>query len=127
MVVSLRRLFRWLHGQKTILYKFLRIANHYFRILKFIISIHILSMMLDDTRGGLDASSLHRAVSMDIYLSKTVGLLSCHRNTLITSYKQDKRKAEKLYSQLSFYHLLFFFISLCFNVTLLHKQIKQIF
>ena len=38
-------------------------------------------MMLDDTRGGLDASSLHRVVLMDMCLSKTVGLLSCHRNT----------------------------------------------
>ena len=40
--------------------------------------------MLDDTRGGLDASSLHRAVSMDKSLSKNFYLLSCHRDILNT-------------------------------------------
>ena len=38
-------------------------------------------MMLDDTRCGLDASSLHRTTSMDISLSKKFRLLSCHRDT----------------------------------------------
>ena len=38
-------------------------------------------MMLDDTRCGLDASSLHRAASIDISLSKNFRLLSCHRDT----------------------------------------------
>ena len=37
-------------------------------------------MMLDDTRGGLDASSLHRDTSMDISLYKEFRLLSCHRD-----------------------------------------------
>ena len=39
-------------------------------------------MMLDDTRCGLDVSSLHRTTSMDNYIAKTVELLSCHRDTL---------------------------------------------
>ena len=41
-------------------------------------------MMLDDTRCGLDASSLHRATSMDISLYKKFCLLSCHRDTSST-------------------------------------------
>ena len=36
--------------------------------------------MLDDTRGGLDASSLHRANSMINYKAKKFGLLSCYRD-----------------------------------------------
>ena len=44
-------------------------------------------MMLDDTRCGLDVSSLHRTTSMDISLYKKFHLLSCHRDTL---------KAEKI-------------------------------
>ena len=63
--------------------------------LKSIVSRYILSMMLDDTRGGLDASSLHRAVSMDIYISNTVGLLSCHRNTSKTTKTQTKNKLRR--------------------------------
>ena len=44
--------------------------------------------MLDDTRGGLDTSSLHRATSMYNYIAKTVELLSCHRDTSnIARYK----------------------------------------
>ena len=43
--------------------------------------------MLDDTRCGLDASSLHRATSMDISLSKKLRLLSCHRDTSIFKIK----------------------------------------
>ena len=38
-------------------------------------------MMLDDTRYGLDASSLPRATSMDNYSVEKFGLLSCHRDT----------------------------------------------
>ena len=38
-------------------------------------------MMPDDTRCGLDVSSLHRDTSMDISLSKNFRLLSCHRDT----------------------------------------------
>ena len=49
-------------------------------------------MMLDDTRGGLDASSLHRDTSMDISLYKKFRLLSCHRDAF--SYTRNKRKAE---------------------------------
>ena len=39
---------------------------------KFRSFLHLLSMMLDDTRGGLDASSLHRTTSMDISLAKHI-------------------------------------------------------
>ena len=46
--------------------------------------------MLDDTRCGLDASSLHRTTSMDISLYKKFRLLSCHRDTL--SYAKNKAK-----------------------------------
>ena len=52
-------------------------------------------MMLDDTRCGLDASSLHRATSMDNYKVEKFGLLSCHRDT--SSITRDKAK-EKLRS-----------------------------
>ena len=45
-------------------------------------------MMLDDTRCGLDASSLHRATSMDISLSKRFCLLSCHRDTSNLSFNK---------------------------------------
>ena len=38
--------------------------------------------MLDDQRGGLDVSSLHRATSMYNYKIEKFGLLSCHRDTL---------------------------------------------
>ena len=52
------------------------------------IFLHLLSMMLDDTRCGLDASSLHRITSMDNYIANKFGLLSCHRDTLgIVRYK----------------------------------------
>ena len=49
-------------------------------------------MMLDDTRCGLDASSLHRATSMDISLSKIFRLLSCHRDTSDITRHETKRK-----------------------------------
>ena len=39
-------------------------------------------IMLDNLRGGLDASSLHRATSMYNYKVEKFGLLSCHRDTL---------------------------------------------
>ena len=50
--------------------------------------------MLDDTRCGLDASSLHRATSMYISLYKKFELLSCHRDTLyiIRNKKMAKSK-----------------------------------
>ena len=44
-------------------------------------SKHSICMILDDTRGGLDVSSLHRVTSMDISLYKKFNLLSCHRDT----------------------------------------------
>ena len=50
--------------------------------LKIIYFIRSLVTMLDDTRGGLDTSSLHRATSMINYKAKKFGLLSCHRDTL---------------------------------------------
>ena len=48
--------------------------------------------MLDDTRCGLDASSLHRATSMVNYKAKKFYLLSCHRDTSsITRYKVKEK------------------------------------
>ena len=38
-------------------------------------------VMLDDTRGGLDASSLHRDISMVNYKAKKIRLLSCNQDT----------------------------------------------
>ena len=52
--------------------------------------------MPDDTRCGLDASSLHLDTSMDISLAKKFRLLSCHRDTSST-VRKSKRKAEKLF------------------------------
>ena len=46
--------------------------------------------MLDDTRGGLDASSLHRATSMYNYKAKKFKLLSCHRDTSSTVRNKAK-------------------------------------
>ena len=47
--------------------------------------------MLDDTRCGLDASSLHRATSMVNYKANKFSLLSCHRDTLLLlDAKQNK-------------------------------------
>ena len=48
-------------------------------------------MILDDTRCGLDVSSLHRATSMDIYIVKKFRLFSCHRDTSISKYKVYKK------------------------------------
>ena len=42
--------------------------------------------MLDDPRGGLDASSLHLATSMYNYKVEKFGLLSYHRDTLKNIY-----------------------------------------
>ena len=56
----------------------------------FSISRHLLSMMLDDTRCGLDVSSLHRATSMDISLYKKFELLSCHRDTFSSTRNKTK-------------------------------------
>ena len=49
--------------------------------------------MLDDTRCGLDASSLHRTASMDNYIAKKFELLSCHRDT---SLNKTMAKFKKL-------------------------------
>ena len=46
--------------------------------------------MLDDTRGGLDASSLHLVTSMVNYKAKKFSLLSCHRDTLGTVRNKAK-------------------------------------
>ena len=57
-------------------------------------------MMLDDTRGGLDASSLHRATSMINYKAKKFGLLSCNRDTFAYFYKMNELhydNAKRLY------------------------------
>ena len=48
-------------------------------------------MMLDDTRCGLDALSLHRATSMDNYKVEKFGLLSCHRDTLLLLDEKQKK------------------------------------
>ena len=57
-------------------------------------------MMLDDTRCGLDASSLHRATSMDNYKVEKFKLLSCHRDTSGTAIHKAKNKLRKITSQL---------------------------
>ena len=65
-----------------------KIFSRPFLYFEYSISRHLPSMMLDDTRGGLDASSLHRATSMDNYKVEKFKLLSCHRDTLsIARYK----------------------------------------
>ena len=46
--------------------------------------------MLDDTRGGLDTSSLHRVTSMVNYKAKKLSLLSCHRDALGTVRNKTK-------------------------------------
>ena len=51
-------------------------------------------MMLDDTRGGLDVSSIHRATSIDNYVEK-FKLFSCHRDTSSTDRHKAKEKLEK--------------------------------
>ena len=48
-------------------------------------------MMLDDTRCGLDAPSLHRATSMVNYNAKQFELLSCNRDTYNNNQKQNKK------------------------------------
>ena len=51
--------------------------------------------MLDDTRCGLDASSLHRITLMINYKAKKFGLLSCHRDTSNIARYKAKEKLEK--------------------------------
>ena len=51
-------------------------------------------MMLDDTRCGLDASSLHRDTSMDNYNVEKFGLLSCHRDTSSIDRTKQKERAK---------------------------------
>ena len=51
--------------------------------------------MLDDTRCGLGASSLHRATSMNNYKIEKVDLLSCHRDTSNIARYKAKEKLEK--------------------------------
>ena len=51
-------------------------------------------MMLDDTRCGLDASSLHRTTSMDNYKVEKFGLLSCHRDTSSIARTKQKERAK---------------------------------
>ena len=58
-------------------------------------SRHSICMMLDDTRCGLDASSLHRATSMDNYKVEKFKLLSCHRDTSSTAIHKAKNKLRK--------------------------------
>ena len=59
-----------------------KIFSRPFLYFEYSISRHLPSMMLDDTRGGLDASSLHRATSMINYKAKKFGLLSCNRDKI---------------------------------------------
>ena len=51
-------------------------------------------MILDDTRCGLDASSLHRATSMDNYKVEKFELLSCHRDTSSIAKTKQKERAK---------------------------------
>ena len=51
-------------------------------------------VMLDDTRGGLDASSLHRATSKYKSLAKKFNLLSCHRDTSGTARTKQNKSLE---------------------------------
>ena len=53
-------------------------------------------MMLDDTRCGLDASSLHWATSMDNYKVEKFKLISCHQDT-------SKEFAVYLFTSLTLY------------------------
>ena len=76
--------------------------------------MHYISMMLDDTRGGLDASSLHRDTSMDISLYKKFYLLSCHRDTL---------KAEKIINISQLYFLLLIPKIYCYIVFIFSKPL----
>ena len=50
--------------------------------------------MLDDTRCGLDASSLHRDTSMDSYIVEKFKLLSCHRDTSSIAKTKQKERAK---------------------------------
>ena len=58
-------------------------------------------MMLDDTRCGLDTSSLHRTTSMDISLSKNFRLLSCHRDTSSNSFYPISKRLGVLFQHSS--------------------------
>ena len=49
-------------------------------------------MMLDYTRCGLDASSLHRTTSMYNYKVEKFWLLSCHRDTSSNARYEAKEK-----------------------------------
>ena len=62
--------------------------------------------MLDDPRCGLDASSLHRATSMDISLSKNFRLISCHRDTSSIARYKAKEKLRSCLPSLCFILLL---------------------
>ena len=57
-------------------------------------------MLLDEARGGLDASSLRRATSMDKYIAKKLGLLSMHRVTSSTASYEANRNREDNFSAL---------------------------
>ena len=52
-------------------------------------------MMLDDTRGGLVTSSLHRATSMINYKTKKFSLLSCNLDTFSLARYKVKEKPKK--------------------------------
>ena len=49
------------------------------------------SIALDDTRCGLDASSLHLDTSMVNYKAKKFGLLSCNLDTFSTAREKQKK------------------------------------
>ena len=55
-------------------------------------------IMLDKLRGGLDASSLHRATSMYNYKVEKFGLLSCHRDTLKKIYDITNKNTSFVFS-----------------------------
>ena len=78
-------------------------------------------MMLDDTRCGLDASSLHRATSMDNYKVEKFKLLSCHRDTLSIAKFETKEKLRSCLPSFTFHFLL----DCIYSITLAKSLVLQ--
>ena len=79
-------------------------------------------VMLDDTRGGLDASSLHRATSKYKSLAKKIHLLSCHRDNLCAARTKHKKSWEVIFPAFVLFAIKIFESFLC----LYHKLTKLI-
>ena len=88
-----------------------------------------LMVMLDDTRGGLDASSLHRSTSKYKSLAKKIRLLSCHRDTSSTAItKQNKSLEFEILSflcSLKVWFVFFFYLAI-FEHTFIKNNIRNI-